>query len=191
MRIAAVMMAFTPVLLAQGASAAPASAGAPDGATIEIWVRKPSAAPTGGDTVGRDRLEVLRLDALPLTESKRVDIQYHGAFTYRGMEIRALLDRYRPPENVDLALLHFANGMQVPLALRGDDLAKPASSSPFVARAMQMQPGGPMRVGRFPKVSRPRSGFVDVRPISFAGNKLVVADDGHPDVPTEARGALT
>ena len=73
--------------------------------------------------------EVVKLDSLPLVEAKRVDIQYHGAFTYRGIEIRAMLDSYHPPESVDLALLHFANGMQIPMALRGDDLAKPSSSA--------------------------------------------------------------
>ena len=184
------VVGLTLVLLAQAAKTAPAWAAAPDGSAIEIWVRKPVAAPTGGDASGRERLEVLKLDGLPLIESKRVDIQYHGAFTYRGMEIRALIDRYRAPENVDLALLHFANGMQIPLALRGDDLAMPAASAPFLARAMQMRPGGPMRVGQFPKISRPRSGFVDVRPITFTGNKVVVAGDGHPDVPTAAQGVL-
>lgn len=176
-------LAFTLFLVAQEAGAAPAATATSDGATIEIWVRKPAE----GDTAGRERLEVVKLDALPLIESKRVDVQYHGAFTYRGMEIRALLDRYRPPQNVDLALLHFANGMQIPLALRGDD----GGASPLLARAMQMQPGGPMRVGQFPKISRPRSGFVDVRPITFAGNKVVVADDRHPDVPAVAQAVLT
>jgi mono/diheme cytochrome c family protein len=184
-------VALTLALFAQGARAAPAATGASDGATIEIWVRKPGAAPTEGGSAGRERLEVVKLDALPLIESKRVDVQYHGAFTYRGIEVRSLIERYRPPQNADLALLHFANGMQIPMALRGDELAKSESASPFVARAMQLQPGGPMRVGQFPKISRPRSGFVDVRPIAFAGNKVVVADDRHPDVPAIAQAALT
>lgn len=186
------LLALTIGLLAQlapvpRASAAPAAV---DGSEIEIWVRKPGPATAASDSASIRR-EVVKLDSLPLVEAKRVDIQYHGAFTYRGIEIRSVIDRYHPPEGVDLALLHFANGMQIPLALRGDDLAKPSASAPFLARAMQMQPRGPMRVGRFPGVSRPRSGFVDVRPITFAGNKVVVSDDRHPDIPAAAQGVLT
>jgi len=175
---------------ARTAWAAARTAPAADGSTIEIWVRAPGAAVAGDQPTGIRR-EVVKLDSLPQVEAKRVDIQYHGAFNYRGIEIRTLLDRYRPPEGVDLALLHFANGMQIPLALRGDDLARPSSSAPFLARAMQMHPGAPMRVGRFPRVSRPRSGFVDIRPISFAGNKMVVSDDAHPEIPAAAQAVLT
>src|SRR5262245_56247103 len=101
-KLVSVAVVLTLVLLAPAAQMAPVSAAAPDGSTIEIWVRKQVTTPTGGDTGGRERLEVLQLDGLPLIDSKRLDIQYHGAFTYRGVEIRALIDRYHPPGSVDL-----------------------------------------------------------------------------------------
>jgi mono/diheme cytochrome c family protein len=168
-------------------AAPPRARAAPEhGATIEIWIRKP-APPTPASA--RDRAQVVSLDALPLVEAKRVDVQYHGAFVYRGIPLEDVLTRYAPPPNADLALLHFANGMQVPLAFRDAEVMK--RTAPFLARGMQLGPGSPMRIARFPNVSRPRSGFVDVRPITFTGNKLVIAAPAHPDVPAAAREALS
>jgi len=165
------------------------AAAAPEhGATIEVWVRKPLAGSAGQPAAkgaGRDRLQVVSLDSLPLVEAKQVDVQYHGAFVFKGIGVDMLIARYAPPPDVDLALLHFANGMQVPLAFRDAEMVK--RLSPFLARGMQLGPGSPMRIARFPNVSRPRSGFVDVRPIAFTGNKLVIADPAHPDVPLAAR----
>jgi mono/diheme cytochrome c family protein len=169
------------------------AAAAPEhGATIEVWVRKPLAGSAGQPAAkgaGRDRLQVVSLDSLPLVEAKQVDVQYHGAFVFKGIGVDMLIARYAPPPDVDLALLHFANGMQVPLAFRDAEVVK--RLSPFLARGMQLGPGSPMRIARFPNVSRPRSGFVDVRPIAFTGNKLVIADPAHPDVPLAAREALS
>jgi mono/diheme cytochrome c family protein len=178
------LAALTLSLPAQEMPARSAAPGGTDASTIEIWVRKPGATP-----VARDGVQVVNIDTLPLVEAKRIDVQYHGAFTYRGIDIQSLIARYHPPAGADLALLHFANGMQVPLPVA--QAASTGGVSPFLARAMRLGPHGPMRVGRFPNISRPRSGFVDVRPIVFAGNKLVVAEEGHPDVPPQAQGVLS
>jgi mono/diheme cytochrome c family protein len=159
------------------------------GATIELWVRRPAASRASEPaTKGAERLQVA-IDSLPLVDAKQVDVQYHGAFVFKGIALDAVIARYAPPPDVDLALLHFANGMQVPLAFR--DAAVMKRLSPLLARGMQLGPGGPMRIARFPNVGRPRSGFVDVRPITFTGNKLVIADPAHPDVPPAAREALS
>jgi mono/diheme cytochrome c family protein len=55
---------------------------------------------------------------------------------------------------------------------------------------MRSSPGRPFATGRFPGISRPRNGFVDVRPIAFSGNKLVVREVSHPAVPAEAQTVL-
>jgi mono/diheme cytochrome c family protein len=155
--------------------------------SIDVWVRRPGA-PGLGDGA-RDRLRSLNVDDLPLVEANRVDVQYHGAFVYRGIALQAIIQTYAPPAGSDLALLHFSNGMQIPLAFRDAGLMN--RLTPFLARGMRLGPKGPMQIGRFPKVSRPRSGFVDARPIIFVGNKLVVGDRGHPDVPAAAREVLS
>jgi mono/diheme cytochrome c family protein len=179
-----VAAAVSLVMLAGGR----ARAAAADAGTIEVWVRKAGAVPTA-ESPGRDRPQVVAIDSLPLAEVRRIDVQYHGAFAYRGVDLQTVIERFAPPPGVDLALLHFANGMQIPLAFRNAELMK--SLSPFLARGIRLRPGRPMQVGRFPKISRPRSGFVDVRPITFAGNKLVVGNRDHPDVPEAARAVLS
>jgi mono/diheme cytochrome c family protein len=170
--------------------AMPARAATPaeHGATIEVWTRGPAPAPPAG-LPARDKLQVFAIDSLPLVEARRVDVQYHGAIVYRGIGLDAVIARFAPPAGADLALLHFANGMQVPLPFRDADVMR--RLSPFLARGMQIGPGSPMRVARFPNVSRPHSGFADVRPVTFTGNKVVVAEAAHPDVPPAAREALS
>jgi mono/diheme cytochrome c family protein len=168
----------------------PARAAGPTqhGSTIEVWTRRPALDQAGGPAE-RDRVQVVALDSLPLVETKCVDVQYHGSFLYRGIALDVVIARYAPPAVVDLALLHFANGMQVPLPFRDPDAMR--RLLPFLARGMQIGPGSPMRVAQFPNVSRPQPGFVDVRPVTFTGNKLVIADSAHPDVPPAAREALS
>jgi mono/diheme cytochrome c family protein len=63
--------------------------------------------------------------------------------------------------------------------------------SPMVARGMRLGPNRPMQIGRFPKISRPNPTAADPRPIIFLGNKLVVADRAHPDVPAANRDVLS
>ena len=169
----------------QSANAAPAPGNGTS--TIDIWVRKPGATGAGG--AARDRAQSLNVDTLPLSEANRVDVQYHGAFVYRGIDLQQIIQTYGPPAGSDLALLHFSNGMQIPLAFRDADLMN--RLTPFLARGIRLGPKRPLQIGRFPKVSRPRSGFVDARPIIFGGNKLVVADRGHPDVPPAAGEVLS
>ena len=100
------------------------------------------------------------------------------------MSLQSLIDRYAPPPEADLALLHFANGMQIPYAFRDPTLVKRTDA--FVARAMRTAPGQAF-ASHFPSISRPREGFVDVRPITFGANKLVVSDVGHPAVPADVQ----
>ncbi len=157
-------------------------------ATIDLWVRRPGTTGSAEPASTRDRARQISLDELALRDVQRVDVQYHGAFTYRGVELAALIDGFAPPPSADLALLHFANGMQIPLAFRDTELVH--QLAPFVARGMRLGPNRPMQIGRFPKVSR-SSAVRDPRPIVFYGNKLVVADAGHPDVPPAHRTVLS
>jgi mono/diheme cytochrome c family protein len=180
-------------------AAAPSSAGeirpAPSreatagSATIDIWVRRAGATGSAEPASARDLARQISLNEIPLRDVERVDLQYHGAFTYRGVELAALIDGFAPPASTDLALLHFANGMQIPLAFRDTELVH--RLAPFVARGIRLGPNRPMQIGRFPKVARAGDAVRDPRPIVFYGNKLVVADSGHPDVPPAHRAVLS
>jgi mono/diheme cytochrome c family protein len=156
--------------------------------TIEVWTRA-SRSDVAGRPTGRERVQHVDLDALPLKEVTHVDVQYAGAFPYRGIPLGEVIRLYGPTPGVDLALLHFANGMQIPFAFRDEQWAK--RLDPFLARGIRLGPGQPLRVGWFPNISQAREGFVDVRPITFVGNKLVVSDVAHPAVPAAAQTVLS
>jgi mono/diheme cytochrome c family protein len=174
-------------LVAASILLAAARALAEPGLPVEVWLRKPAAK--GDPTATRKDVKSIDLDALPLAEARRADLQYGGWFTYRGVKLQTLIDRAGAPPDVDLALLHFGNGMQVPYAFRDAELARRLDL--FVARQMQPAPGAPFATGRFPPISRAREGFVDVRPITFGGNKLVVAERAHPAVPADVQATFS
>ena len=117
--------------------------------TIDLWVRRSGATGSADAAFVRDRARQISLDEMVLRDVDRVDQQYHGAFGFRGVELGALIDDFAPPASADLALLHFANGMQVPLAFRDSELMH--RLAPFVARGMRLGPNRPMQIGRFPK----------------------------------------
>jgi len=156
--------------LAAGALLPAASARAADGRSIDVWIRGAS---------GRERQTKLDLDAA-LTEGELTDAQYDGKRRkYRYVTVEDLLKKIAPPANVDVALLHFANGMVIPLAFR--DAALMQRLRPAVARQIELD-GKWTNV--LPEVRRgeSESNIVDPRPIRFAGNKLVVAERAHPDL---------
>ncbi len=145
------------------------------GAAIEIWIR-------GSDRPDQprsphERSSHVNLDRIALARVERYDAQYARVGKYRGIPVKSLLDRFAPDASLDLAILHFANGMAVPLRFRDEVTMR--RLSPFIAR-------GP----RFPSIPK-QDTPLDRRPIEFAGNKLVVADRWHPDVLPETQPAFS
>jgi mono/diheme cytochrome c family protein len=166
------------VLLAMVATPHLANAAPPAGADIEVWVRGQATPDNGAPQRLRSRR--FRLDRLPVVEGERHDVQYGDSRRYRGVAVRDILARYAPDRALDLAILHFTNGMAVPIPFRDDDAMR--RLDPFVARAWQARRGGRFQVGGLPSVSNQDAAGVR-RPIEFSGNKLVVAQRWHPEVP--------
>jgi len=166
------------------AAAAPASAAPPS--RIEIWVR--GAGATQGDQAPQGRSQRVDLDALRLVDAKRFDPQYGGLRAVRGIALASLIDTFAPDASLDLAILHFANGMAVPVAFRDAETMK--RLDPFIARGMETHAGGPVRVGFFPDIRR-KGSTEDPRPIVFSGNKIVVAALWHPAVSAAAQPAFS
>jgi mono/diheme cytochrome c family protein len=144
---------------------------------VELWVR--GTTPQVADDTPRARTQTVDLDELPLRTVNRFDAQYSQSRLYRGIPLELVLDRFHPEPSLDLAILHFANGMAVPLPFR--DAAAMKRLSPFVARGMALRKGEPVAIGQFPQLPK-RFERTDARPISFAGNKIVVAGWWHPEV---------
>lgn len=166
-------------LEAQAAPPAAPPAAAPP--TIEIWSRAPGAYGTGADPAPRD-LRRVNLSTLPQTEVRQQDVQY-GALTFaRGVPLRTVIAQHPAAATAGVALLRFHNGMIVPLPLRDDRWQE--RLRPFLALAIAPAGGAP-QPGVFPPVSyRGMEGdYADVRPIKFAGNKLLISDRAHPAVP--------
>jgi mono/diheme cytochrome c family protein len=187
-KIAPVLASFLVVaiapLLARAAAAKPAATASAN--TVEIWIRGQGAVQ--GDQAPRGRAQRLDLDALRLVDAKRVDVQYGGARAMRGIALASVIEAFGPDPSVDLAILHFANGMAVPVPFRDREAMK--RLDPFIARGMETRAGGPVRVGFFPDIRR-KASTEDPRPIVFSGNKIVVAELWHPAVATSAQPAFS
>ena len=173
-RLAAFGAVALTTLLGSGAASAPTAAG-----TVEIWVRGETGTGQPG-TTKHERSRKTVLAAMRLAEVQRYDAQYDDVRRYRSVPLREVLRRYAPPPLSDLAILHFANGMAIPLPFR--DEAVMTRLDPFVATGVA--PGNaPAAVptGEFPAIPR-KDAASDPRPLRFSGNKVVVAERWHPDV---------
>ena len=171
-------------ILALSSTAAAAPAPAPS--TIDVWVRGPGAPV--GDSAPRARSETVDLDKLPLADVERVDAQYGGRRVFRGVAVAAVIDRFKPPASMDLALLHFANGMAIPVPFRDADAMR--RLDPFIARGMETHRKGPIKVAFFEDIKK-KGAAVDVRPIVFGANKVVVSELWHPAVAEKAKATFS
>lgn len=159
--------AFLGLLLATGAPEAPA-----DG--IPVWRRPAKGA--------KPVPVVVTWASLKLEERTSADVQLGGQRTFRGIPLKALLlAAAQKTAAEDMALLHFKNGMQVPVPLTDEMLGR---LDLFVARAVKDNTG--KFVERFDNVVHERSPWMEQRAITFGTNKLVAKEPFHP-----ALGATT
>lgn len=164
-----------------GTLASPPLAAAPPpahrGDVIELWRREPAPKK------GRGGLTVVRWQDLKLVEVTRDDLQLGPGRTFRGVPLEALV-RAAPRTAVeDTALLHFANGMQIPVPLGAGTLER---LDVFVAREMK-DPASGRFVDDLGKLVHERAPWMEQRAIVFSGNKLVVGDGWHPALTATSR----
>jgi len=152
---------------------------------IDLWTRTPGQYGRGTE-VTRTRVSSVRIDRMPLQEGELIDAQYGVRRRYRYVRIEELIRRYGPPSEADTALLHFANGMAVPLPFRS--VAVMQRLRPSLAWQVQID-GAWTRV--FPQISKTDAYYFDVRPTQFAGNKIVVSELWHPSLRAETEKAFS
>lgn len=146
----------------------PEEAAAPTGQVLKLWVR-----PNGN---AEPRFVTIDLAARNKVEVTREDVQYPGeTMKYRGVSLRALLDVMERTNRADLVLLHFDNGMSVPLPI--DDLELLKTLDPFVATELQVND---LWISAFPMVKKQGAEERDARPLKFKANKFVVSSRVHP-----------
>lgn len=162
---AAVVMTLVPVL---AVAAPPGEAPPPVGQVLQLWVR-----PNGN---AERRVVTIDLATRNKVEVTREDVQYPGEkFKYRGVSLRSLIDAMERTNRADLVLLHFDNGMAVPLPI--DDLELLKKLDPFVATELQVND---LWLSTFPMVKKPGAEQRDTRPLKFKANKFVVSSTAHP-----------
>ena len=179
--LAATCLSF-PAQAAKPAAAPPAAASS----SIDIWIR--GGGPLQSDNAPRARSQAVNLDALALVDSQRFDAQYGASHAFRGIPLANVIASFAPDAALDVAILHFANGMAVPLPFR--DAAVMKRLDPFIARGMETHAKGPVRAAFFTEIRR-KGSTEDPRPIVFSGNKLVVAVLWHPAVAAAAQPAFS
>jgi len=151
-----------------------ASATAAENASIvEIWVRQPG---TVGGAEARGPVKRLDVDSLALETQRHADAQYGGLYFYRGIPLAEVIAAGTPPATADVALLHFANGMTVPLPFRDERVM--TQLDPFLARAMSPRPDALLKPGVFPPLAGVPLGSEVAVP---ARNRVVVNEPWHPD----------
>jgi hypothetical protein len=158
----------------------PAAPPATAPSSVEIWIR--GGGPLQADKAPRARSQALNLDLLPLVDSQRFDAQYGASRAFRGIALANVIASFAPDPSLDVAILHFANGMAVPIPFR--DAAVMKRLDPFIAGGMETHAKGPVRAAFFTEIRR-KGTTEDPRPIVFSGNKLVVPVLWHPAVAAE------
>jgi mono/diheme cytochrome c family protein len=160
--------------LASSASPAPSQRN-----TVEVWVRAPGSSSADA---GQLQERTVDLAIAPWMEVDRFDAQYGARHRYRGVTLQWVLRAGSVPAAVDLALLHFDNGMVVPLPFR--DTSAMERLAPFIAVEVWVEsPGGAGWSRDLPDISKKGDESEDWRPIRFQGGKLVVQTLWHPEVP--------
>lgn len=147
----------------------------------------PVAVSTRGSDGARGKQVFLDPGALPLENRELADPQYAGAKKwYRGAPLEALFTKAPPTAGADLALLHFQNGMIIPVHFRSADEVKKLGAFVAVAIADKAPDQGGTLSERFPPATKPDGMGRDRRPLEFEGNKLVVPPGWHPMVAAKA-----
>lgn len=155
-------VALTASLAAQAADA---------GQVLEVWTRR--AGRHVGFSRGRDGLSAVDLAKLPQEERTLKDVQLGETKRYRGVPLAAVLQAAPPGADPDLVLLHFNNGMLVPVPFR--DAAAMGKLDVFIATAVELEEGGKKAFTKdFPPLRKKGAESRDARPIFFDGNKVVV-----------------
>jgi len=145
---------------------------------IRCWIRGQGQY-EDGEIVKPDGERMLNLDTLPKISRKSKDIQYDGATrTYIGVKLTDVIDACKLTNAaVDAVLLHFANGMIVPVSYPDSSLTK---MDALVALGIRGKSDKDLK--SFPPVGKKDERFNDPRPIRFTTNKIVVTSGFHPDV---------
>jgi hypothetical protein len=154
------------------------------GEHITLWTRAPGLHSDGRDP-GRIKAMDFDLKKHGMSVVTLSDFQYEGRFQYKAVKLLDVIESYPVRKNTDRVLLHFKNGMIIPMPISNGfgDLKK---NSPWIAISWRpLKTSGskiePWRNG-FEDIGRINERFRDPAPITFGFNKLVMKSGWHPYV---------
>lgn len=168
------------ILVTLGLFASPSVTASTDksGETISLWTRKPGQYKNAEKSELQDEVTV-DLSSLNPKKKKLFDIQYGKSYTFTTIPLKDVTDQYKKCSHCDLVLLHFSNGMLIPLPR---DSAAWKSLNPRIAIAID-HASKKVNSKIFPEIAKKDERFKDPRPIQFQGNKIVVHELWHPLIP--------
>lgn len=141
---------------------------------ITVWLRAPGDYTA--DTAPK-KLQEQKLSVGPSQTKELLDVQYNKRGTYRGSPLGAVLAQFKANQAADTVLLHFANGMIIPVALAGSVVQEL-----FIAVERKDEHGS--FVSKFDEVRKEDDYYKDNRPLRFSTNKVVSTSLEHPALRT-------
>ncbi len=145
--------------------------------SFELWVRGAGFYEDGHE-IAREKVQKFSFKGSTVTERKMFDAQWQKSAEFRGIDLVNVIKQYQAYSGADLALLHFANGMIIPVPVE-DDLVTFKQLDIFVAQAWRAN-GKAKWSEKFPDVARKNELWRDPVPVTFEGNKVVRKEGKYP-----------
>ncbi len=140
--------------------------------SISLWTRAPGSYWNDRDP---KHLNEVSYKVKSQVRAKLFDIQYGEDIVVRGQFLHEIAETYKPAiASADAIIIHFSNGMQVPVPL-----ALIARGKIEIMIAVAIEEAKTLSQ-TFPKLSKPSNEWRDPRPIVFKDNKLVISQAWHP-----------
>ena len=137
---------------------------------LEMWSRKQGNY-TNKQTYKKENLFKVAFSSIKPVLVKTYDIQYEKELIYKGVSLSTLLDTFKKSKNEDTAILHFSNGMIVPL-----DLANRIREKILIATSFKEKKSDKVWKTKFPNLEKKDNYryFKDPNPTTFDTNKIVI-----------------
>ena len=144
-------------------------------ATIEVWSRGTGQHRANAEVKRVNQMKIT-LDTEKLTRDRVFDFQYNKEVELEGLTLTTIVRKFKPQAHDDAIILHFANGMAVPLPSPFETSLK--RTHLFVAHRIKQ---GKKWTTKFPEVAKASEKWNDPRPITFDGARISSPTGWHFD----------
>jgi hypothetical protein len=172
---------FVTSLISAGFSSSFANTSNSDTPVVEIWTRG-NGNFTDGEIVKRQRLKRINLDKFTSNTTRVFDVQYDKKMSYKATKLIKLIKSASTKSSSDLVLLHFENGMIIPVPLEKNFKTFKKLN---LMIATQIKIDGKWQ-RNFPQIEKINIRYKDPRPNKFSSTKLVAESDWYPLISRES-----